>query len=59
MAAWKSLILILAMLVSGMAMSQQAGNVEPLDAGDMTQNGPKNWGTMDGKSPFRLIRADQ
>lgn len=54
MTAWRPLFLLLAMIVAGMAMTRSLPT-EPAPLNDVSDRRPKSWGTMDGKSPFRLI----
>lgn len=54
MSAWRSLFLLLTMIVVGMAMTRPVP-IESVPLNDVSDQQPKSWGTMDGKSPFRLI----
>lgn len=58
MSAWRSLLLLLVCVLSGVALSHQDDPVPNPSLG-VSNEPPKSWGTMDGKSPFRMIADDR
>jgi len=58
MSAWRPLLLLLAMFAGSFALFDCGACDSSVTEEVAADDAPKPWGTMDGKSPFRLISTD-